>query len=221
MTCGGVFLSNRAQSQFAETNELSWQWSVYCECFHGIPLGNNTIECHSVPVVEALFDDNRCPVGTQSPSLVGHFFSITFTYYWKWPLNQVFLSSIKCPSIPTISPCILPSSPSPSTMQPDLLLPVHLGLPIKSILFPHTMGTHVSTTVPSSIPTFCESTDCRLIITYVVLNVLVFYCCHKILSPKSKFGRVGLIWLTLLHCCSSLKTTRTGTETSQEPGGRS
>ena len=42
------------QSQFAESNPLSWQWSVLCGDFHGIPLAKNSIECNSVPVVEAL-----------------------------------------------------------------------------------------------------------------------------------------------------------------------
>ena len=106
-------------------------------------------------------------------------------------------------------------------MPPDFLFLVHLCPLIKSILFPHTMGIHVCTQVPSSIPNFTGSTDCRQAITYVMLNVLMFL----LLSPKTitrhKLGRVGLIWFTLPHCYSSLKTDRTGTEMGQEPRGRS
>ena len=73
------------------------------------------------------------------------------------------------------------STLSPSTMPPDFLFLVHLCPLIKSILFPHTMGIHVCTQVPSSIPNFTGSTDCRQAITYVMLNVLMFL----LLSPKT------------------------------------
>jgi hypothetical protein len=37
----------------------------------------------------------------------------------------------------------------------------------------------------------------------------------------SNLGRKGFIWLTLPHCCSSLKEAKTGTQAGQEPGRRS
>jgi hypothetical protein len=66
-------------------------------------------------------------------------------------------------------------------MPPDLLLLVHLCPLIKFILFPHMMGIHVCTQIPSSIPNFTGSTDCRQAITYVMLNFLMFL----LLSPKT------------------------------------
>lgn len=36
-------------------------------------------------------------------------------------------------------------------------------------------------------------------------------------DQKSKKGGDGLIWLTFLYCCSSLKEVRAGTQTGQEP----
>ena len=103
------------------------------------------------------------------------------------------------------------STLSPSTMLPDFLFLVHLCPLIKSILFPHTLGIHVCTQVPSSIPNFTGSTDCRQAITYVMLNVLMFL----LLSPKT------ITLAQVPHCYSSLKTDRTGTEMGQEPRGRS
>jgi hypothetical protein len=76
----------------------------------------------------------------------------------------------------------------PSTMPSDLLFLVHLGPPIKSILFPHTMGIHVSTPALSYIPNFCKSTDCRLAITYVMLNVLVFLLLSQNTMTKEQVG---------------------------------
>jgi hypothetical protein len=35
---------------------------------------------------------------------------------------------------------------------------------------------------------------------------------------KKQLGRKGFIQLTLLHCCSSLKEVRTGTQTGQKAG---
>ena len=66
-------------------------------------------------------------------------------------------------------------------MPPDLLLLVHLCPIIKSILFLYTMGIHVCTQIPSSIPNCTGSADCRQDITYVMLNVLMFL----LLSPKT------------------------------------
>ena len=44
-----------------------------------------------------------------------------------------------------------------------------------------------------------------------------FYSCTTS-WPRSKLGRKGFIQLTLLHCCSSQKEVRTGTQASQEAG---
>ena len=38
---------------------------------------------------------------------------------------------------------------------------------------------------------------------------------------QSNIGKKGFIWLTLLHHSSSSKAVRTGTQTGQEPRGRS
>jgi hypothetical protein len=38
---------------------------------------------------------------------------------------------------------------------------------------------------------------------------------------QSHLRREGFIWLTFPYCCSSPKEVRTGTQTGQEPGGRS
>lgn len=48
-----------------------------------------------------------------------------------------------------------------------------------------------------------------------------YYFCVKIPWKKSKLGRKGFIWLSLLHCSLSLKEARAGSHTGQEPGGRS
>ena len=37
---------------------------------------------------------------------------------------------------------------------------------------------------------------------------------------KSKLGRKGFVWLTLLHCSPSLKEAETGIQAGQEPGGK-
>ena len=47
-----------------------------------------------------------------------------------------------------------------------------------------------------------------------------FYCCEDTMT-KTKLRRKGFIWLTLPHYSLSLKEGRTGTQTGQEPGGRS
>ena len=51
--------------------------------------------------------------------------------------------------------------------------------------------------------------------------VLEFLLLQRNTYPESKLGRKGFIWLTLLHCCLSPKKVRAGTQTRQEPGGRS
>ena len=108
-------------------------------------------------------------------------------------IHQILLFQISLPACPY-------STPSPSTMPPDLLLLVHLCTLIKSILFLHTMGIHVCTQVPSSIPNFTGSTDCRQAITYVMLNVLMFL----LLSPKTiiqaqvEEGRTYLVYTSSL-----------------------
>jgi hypothetical protein len=38
---------------------------------------------------------------------------------------------------------------------------------------------------------------------------------------QSNLGKRGFIWLTLPHHCSSSTEVRKGTQTGQEPGGRS
>jgi hypothetical protein len=40
-------------------------------------------------------------------------------------------------------------------------------------------------------------------------------------DQKNKLGRKGFIHLTLPYCCLSTKEVRTGTQSGQEPGGRS
>jgi hypothetical protein len=44
-----------------------------------------------------------------------------------------------------------------------------------------------------------------------------FYSCTNIMTKK-QLGRKGFIQLTFLHCCSSLKEVRTGTQAGQEAG---
>jgi hypothetical protein len=44
-----------------------------------------------------------------------------------------------------------------------------------------------------------------------------FYSCTNIITKK-QLGRKGFIWLTLPHCCSSLKEVRTGTQAGQGAG---
>ena len=52
-------------------------------------------------------------------------------------------------------------------------------------------------------------------------QLVFFYCCDETSWPKSKLGRKGFIWFTLLYHCSSSKEVRTRTQTGQEPGARS
>lgn len=103
-------------------------------------------------------------------------------------------------------------------MPPDLLILVRHGPPMKSSLFPHTVGIHVSTPVPISLPNFCESTDCRLVITYVVLNVLVFLLLSQNTMTKEQVGE-GRTYLAYTSSFLFITEDRrqTGTETGQEP----
>jgi hypothetical protein len=62
------------------------------------------------------------------------------------------------------------------------------------------MDIHVSTSVSSSTPNFSGSTDCRLAITYVMLNVLVFLFLSQNTMTKEQVGegRTYLAYTTSL-----------------------
>ena len=74
--------------QFVESNLLPWQHSGFGD-FCGSPLANRTIGYSSNPVLvpEALFDDERWPVGTLFPSLIGDFVWSAFMYCRRLPLH--------------------------------------------------------------------------------------------------------------------------------------
>ena len=59
----------------------------------------------------------------------------------------------------------------------------------------------------------------RNLITVVLVRVSIAMMEHH--DQIAAWERKGFIWLTFLHCCSSLKEVRTRTQTGQEPGGKS
>ena len=81
------------------------------------------------------------------------------------------------------------------------------------------MGIHVFAPVPSSISNFRGSTNYRLVITYVMLNVLVFLLLSQNTMTKEQVGE-GRTYLAYSSSLLFIIEDRgTGTEMGQEPGG--
>lgn len=101
-----------------------------------------------------LIDPAYSPPKFYSPRF---FYYLTSSHFQFLPLSVIthliLLFQISLPAFPY-------STPSPSTMPPDLLFLVHLCPLIKSILYPHTMGINVCTQV---LPLYLTSLDLQIV----------------------------------------------------------
>lgn len=81
MSWVGIDISNDAPLYLlAEVNPLSQQQAWLFRGFQGITMANNSIECNTVPILEAWFG------ASPSPSLLGGLIRIIIIYFIKFPL---------------------------------------------------------------------------------------------------------------------------------------
>jgi hypothetical protein len=55
--------------------------------FHVIPLANNSIGYNPVLLLKASLGEERWPVGTSDPTLLGDFIITTFIYFRNFPMH--------------------------------------------------------------------------------------------------------------------------------------
>lgn len=110
---------------------------------HGTPLNNNSIRCNPTLVLETLFCDKRCWVGTLSSPFFGDFICI----YLKTSISFSY-----SPSVLLYFSCL-----SLYYLHNSSFLSSHLTLPAQPYLhdFPFANEIYVFPLVPHSIATFC------------------------------------------------------------------
>lgn len=73
INCIRVVFNDGVWCQFVESNLYSWPPTELSGYSHRTLLANNSIRWNSVPILEALFVDKECPVGSLSPQLFSDF----------------------------------------------------------------------------------------------------------------------------------------------------
>lgn len=101
MSCVCIVFNSRVFCLWRSTYCL-WQQPGLFENCHGTTLTNNSIRCNPVPVKETR--DGQLVF--HLPHYVETFIEITFISFKKFPLYQVSIAPIKCPSILAMSACI-------------------------------------------------------------------------------------------------------------------
>lgn len=138
---------------------LTTAWAVWGS--HGSPLDNNSIQCNSIPVLQALFDKWLC--------LPHYLISFRLSLYMYIFLEaSTALGFHTNPQMTLNFGCHFPpySIPHPwllcpSTFDLPVAFPIH---PQLSILFPFPTMIYLSSLVIDSMPNLCDFTDYSFII---------------------------------------------------------
>lgn len=131
--------------------------------FHRTSLDNTSIECNPTSPMEDWPSCKRWQVDTPYSPLLRVRIRNTFTDSMKFPLHYMSILHCKCPLIP------LPSFHNPSSLL-KTSLSSHSPSEKWVLLLLHR-EIHDYTLGLSSLPNFSRSTDCKLLIIYLIPNM--------------------------------------------------